>query len=94
MNDTGRIVYGIVLSLSLGVLAACAGAIIAGRTGSDMGWDALADALGGFFIGGIGGLFAGWILARKLQVAALRSLAWAGAVGVVLVVGYVMLNLS
>jgi uncharacterized membrane protein len=71
-----RTLSSVVVLLGMPVLGAVAGAIIAPRLGSSgMGWDDLADVLGGLFIGAVAGVVAAILLARRLRDRALGRVA-------------------
>lgn len=70
-----RLWLGVVLSPSLFVLGAVVGGVLSRFTRQGgMGWDHLAQALGGMMIGGLAGAIVAIVLARRLGIAALRAL--------------------
>lgn len=85
-NATRRfhaLVAGLALTLACGVFGAAVG-LLGGRllsTPTGMGWDTLADTLGGMMVGGVLGLGAGLYLAIGLSV---RARWWSAIVAVAL----------
>lgn len=57
-----------VLVLGIPILGAAAGGIVAPRIGSSgMGWDQIADALGGVMVGGVFGLAIALLVIRRIS---------------------------
>ncbi len=68
-----RLLHGLLLAPALALLLGSAAAVSMARAGGGMGFDQIANALGGLMLGGGGGLVAGTLLARGLPARALRS---------------------
>lgn len=70
---TTRWALGVILGVSLTLLGMAVGALIAGQVSrGGMGWDGIADALGGMLLGAPAGLLLAILLARRLRVPTLR----------------------
>lgn len=82
-----RLLHGLLLAPALALLLGSAAAVSLARAGGGMGFDQIANALGGLMLGGGGGLVAGTLLARGLSA---RSLRITTAVVVLLAVGLLL----
>lgn len=67
-----RLLHGLLLAPALALLLGSAAAVSLARAGGGMGFDQIANALGGLMLGGGGGLVAGTLLARSLSARSLR----------------------
>lgn len=82
-----RLLHGLLLVPALALLLGSAAAVSMARAGGGMGFDQIANALGGLMLGGGAGVVAGTLLARSLSARALRITT---AVVVLLAVGLVL----
>jgi hypothetical protein len=82
-----RLLHGLLLAPALALILGSAAAVSMARAGGGMGFDQIANALGGLMLGGSGGLVAGTLLARSLPARALRITT---ALVVLLAVGLVL----
>ncbi|HYJ78736.1 MAG TPA: hypothetical protein VEW03_03965 [Longimicrobiaceae bacterium] len=91
-----RLLPGIGLAASLSLVGAAAGGLVGGRLldGSGMGWNQLANMLGGMMVGGGVGLVAGVVLARTLEVRTLRRVAAGSCIAALLLIAAMALKIS
>jgi hypothetical protein len=82
---TARIVAGLLLVPCFLFLGLAAGVTIATLNSTGMGWDRLADAVGGMMVGAVAGLILALLVARHLPVAKLRTAAIASIAATLLV---------
>lgn len=85
-----RLFAGLVLGVSLSFLLAAVVAVVASRLGGGMGWDQLANALGGFAIGAFSGAILSTWLARTIEIRLLRRLALLAFTAAALLVAFVV----
>lgn len=83
----GRVLAGLILSPCLMFIGIAAGATIAGMSRSGMGWDQLADAIGGMIVGSVLGLAFALYFATRLPVPRLRAATIGSALAALLVWG-------
>ena len=93
---SSRLLPGLALVASLPLLTAVAGGIIGSTLlgGGGMGWDELADFLGGMMVGGVLGLVAAVVLARTLQLRTLNRVAGGTCVAALLLVIWMAIKAS
>ena len=89
-----RVGHGFILGVSLPLILGAAGLAIAGTAAGGIGWDQLASALGGLFIGGTSGFALAVVIARRIALPHLRPVATIAGGGAVLLVAFVAWRLS
>lgn len=82
-----RALAGLLLVPSMLILGVAAGGAIASLTSSGMGWDRMADALGGIMIGAVAGPLAGIVAALRAPAGRLRALTIGAVLAALLVSG-------
>ena len=75
-HRAARLGYGLFLTASCFVLGAATGGVLSRFTRQPgMGWDQIGHALGGMMLGALGGVVLAIVLARRLRIPVLRTLA-------------------
>jgi len=87
MMAQSKILPGIALGISMTFVGFLAGGLLGALFASGMGWDRLADTLGGVMLGTLIGFGTGIFLAVRLPVAQVKRAAWIAFLVALLLVG-------